>query len=126
MGSVIALTNLQLEHEQKAAFIDALGDCVSTGIGVARHFRSVMYIPMSYVDCENFNIPGGKALNVYVWLPPKSIEVKRKIVQNFQEVVEKFFGENTVSLVVIIKEHTDENVGVDGVLRWDVKQRATP
>ena len=40
---------------------------------------------------------------------------------NIGKAVDGFFGEGKVTCVVIVKIHTDENVGVNGVLRLDAK-----
>ena len=56
--------------------------------------------------------------------PDKTTEQKRALVKNIQEAVDDFFGADSgVRSVVIIKIHTDENVGVKGVLRLDAKKQ---
>ena len=45
------------------------------------------------------------------------------MIRNVQEATDAFFGgPGKVRTVVIIKEHTDKNVGVAGTLRADAKK----
>ena len=43
------------------------------------------------------------------------------MIAQVQQATDSFFGPGQVRTVVIIKEHTDENVGVGGVLRADAQ-----
>ena len=120
MASVIAITNMKLEAEQKKAYIDALGTAITTGFGIGPQFRSIMWLPIADDDMSEHT---GLVLNLFLFTAPnKPIEAKRQVVKNIQEVTEKFFGAGKVRVVAIMKEHADENVGVDGILRYDAKR----
>jgi 4-oxalocrotonate tautomerase family enzyme len=67
-----------------------------------------------------------QGIDFFVYTAPgKTIDQKRALVKAVQDTVDSHFkGKSQVRTVVIIKEHSDENVGVGGVLRADAKNRS--
>ena len=57
---------------------------------------------------------------------PMPEAVKKIVVKNVNEATVAVTGyQGKGKVIVIIKEHADNNVGVDGVLRLDAKKQAT-
>lgn len=119
MASIVAYTTLQLTDEQKKAYFKDLGTAATESFQIGPQFRSVMWCPLPH---ENFHEHEGDLLNLFVYTAPdKTTEMKRELVRRIKEVNDKHFAGKKVNCVAIIKIHGDENVGVNGVLRWDTK-----
>lgn len=121
MASIIAYTTLQLTKEQKQAYFADLGTAATTSFQIGPQFRSIMWCPMGHDDMQEHE---GEVLNLFVYTAPdKTTDMKRELVKKIKEVNDKHFGVDKVHCVTIIKIHDDENVGVDGVLRYDAKRK---
>ncbi len=118
MATVIAVTSLQFTQEQKKQFIDKTVDAVCDSLNLSRKFRSIMLIPLEE-NCYCENVAGQITFFVYS-APNKTVEQKRELVKQLNQVMLDIVGyQGEMKVVVIIKEHTSENCGVDGVLRID-------
>lgn len=123
MASVIAHTTLDLDPAQKKAFIKDLGLGITDGLGIAPNLYGMMWVSMPKVDLDD-GLADGKpeTLNLFAYSAAgKTIEQKRAMVKNAFDVVERYFGAGKVNLIIIIKDHDDENVGINGRLRLDIK-----
>lgn len=119
MATVIVTTSMEFTEEESKSFVE------KTGEAAVKAFR----LPPTLRDVYLYTIPpyrqtpheGGQITFFIYTAPGKPIEYKRDMVQGMQDMVDEFFGEKKVNAVVIIKEHSDENVGAGGTLRFDAK-----
>jgi hypothetical protein len=68
---------------------------------------------------EDFHEHQKDILNLFVYLPPKSVDYKRDMGAKIQAAVDSHFSRDSLDAVTIFKEHKDEDVYNNGVLRWD-------
>lgn len=121
MATVIGYTSLPLDDEQVRKLVDVVGDAVTTGLGLPSSMKSVTLVRVP--EAATTPKPYGLITFFAYSAPNKPLDAKRAMVRNVQNAVDDFFGgAGKVRTVVIIKEHTDENVGVGGVLRSDAKK----
>lgn len=120
MATVLGFTSLTLDDEQMKTLVDVVGDAVTTGLGLPSTMKSVTFLPVS--PAATTPKPYGLITFFVFSAPNKPLDAKRAMVKNVQEAVDGFFGKGEVRTVVIIKEHSDENVGVGGMLRLDAKK----
>ncbi|WP_347346473.1 hypothetical protein [Microbacterium sp.] len=117
MVSVIGTTDLPLHTIDIPAFVDDIGEAARTGLGLPPNLRSVYLVPL---PAENTTVKEGYEITFVLYSAPgKTIDQKRAAIKGLDEVVRSREWDGPVKVVVIIKEHDPENVGVDGVLRWD-------
>jgi hypothetical protein len=116
MASVIIISNLKLEPDKKKAVIRDIGDAVTVKVGVEAKYRSIMWQALSDGD---FHEHQKDILNLFVYLPPKPVDYKRDMGAKVQAALDEHFSRDSVDTVIIFKEHRDENVYKNGVLRWD-------
>ena len=121
MATVIGITTLSLEGEQLKRYVDCIGDAVTGGLGLPSTMKSVtiLQIPPEASTPKPYDL-----ITFFVYSAPnKPLDAKRAMIRNVQEATDAFFGgPGKVRTVVIIQEHTDENVGVAGTLRADAKK----
>jgi len=57
--------------------------------------------------------------------PPRDIETKRKLVEQFTAIFKEIYGypENFSHVSIIIRENAPENVGTNGELLIDIKKK---
>jgi 4-oxalocrotonate tautomerase family enzyme len=123
MATVIANTTLPLKEKEVEELIDSLGTAVTTALGLPPTMRGVTFNVVAPEYSTKRENPG---IDFFVYTAPgKTIDQKRALVKAIQDTVDTHFkGKPQVRTVVIIKEHSDENVGVGGVLRADAKKQA--
>lgn len=118
MATVVAVTSIKFTDEQKKQFIDKTVGAVCESLNLSRKFRSIMLIPLGD-NCYCENVKGQITFFVYS-APNKTVEQKRELVKRLNQVMLDLVGyQGVMKVVVIIKEHSDENCGVDGILRVD-------
>ncbi|KIP53351.1 tautomerase family protein [Leucobacter komagatae] len=117
MVSVVATTDLPLERVDIPQFVDRLGEAARIGLGLPPGLRSVYLVPLTkeYTTAKD----GFEATIVLYSAPGKTLEQKRAAIADLNSVVQSYDWGGDAKVVVIIKEHEPENVGVNGVLRWD-------
>ena len=117
MATVIITGNAQVEQQQEEGFVAKVGDAVTSALGLPSNLKSIHFYPLA---ASRFTKKDKPELTFFVYTD-KTTEQKRQLVANVGKAVDAFFGEGKVTSVVIVKIHTDENVGVNGVLRLDAK-----
>lgn len=118
MVSVIATTDLPLSTIDVPAFVNDIGEAARVGLGLPPHLRSVYLVPL---PVENTTVKEGYEVTFILYSAPgKTVEQKRAAIKALDEVVRSREWDGEVKVVVIIKEHDPENVGVNGVLRLDM------
>lgn len=119
MATVIITGNAQVEQQREEGFVAKVGDAVTSALGLPSNLKSIHFYPLA---ANRFTKKDKPELTFFVYTAPdKTTEQKRQLVANIGKAVDGFFGEGKVTSVVIVKIHTDENVGVNGVLRLDAK-----
>ncbi|CAH1208125.1 hypothetical protein PAECIP111893_02843 [Paenibacillus plantiphilus] len=118
MATVIGVSNTALAGEQLERFIDIIGTAVTTGLKLPPELRSVH---LYQLPKETSTKKSGEEITFFVYTAPnKPVDAKRDLVKNIQAAADDFFqSSGPVKTIVIIKEHSDENVGVGGILRLD-------
>jgi hypothetical protein len=116
MASVIIISSLKLDRDKKKRVINDIGDAVTVKVGLEPKYRSIMW---QTLPDEDFHEHQKDILNLFVYLPPKPIDYKRDMGAKIQAALDEHFPRGSVDTVIIFKEHKDENVYKDGVLRWD-------
>lgn len=120
MATVIAITTLKLSDDQKKTLVKRTGEAVCNSLGLADKFKSIMLLPPLPDECYSENIQNQITFFVYS-APNKTTEQKRELMKQLNQVMLDLVGyQGEMKVVVIIKEHPDHNVGVDGVLREDI------
>lgn len=121
MATVIGITTVPFEGEQLKKYVDIIGDAVTEGLGLPPTMKSVTIhqLPPEASTPKPYGL-----ITFFVYSAPnKPLDAKREMIRRVQEATDWFFGgPGKVRTVIIIKEHTDENVGVAGVLRADAKR----
>ena len=122
MATMVIYTTLDLPKEEKAAFYDALGSATTAAMQIPPNKFSIIW---STLPPENFTARGGREIvNVFAYSAPgKSRDLKRAFHRAVKDAFEQRFGKDTMEILVIIKEHADENVGVNGEMRADATAR---
>lgn len=123
MATIFSFTDATIpKGKSESDLIDALGEAVRVGLGLAPQFKSVYNFILDPVHTTDKPKP---EITLFIYTAPdKTTEQKRTVVQNVKEAVDEVFGTDAVNVVVIFKIHEDENVGVNGVLRLDAKAAA--
>lgn len=121
MATVIGFTTLTIDDETMKTLVDAVGTAVTTGLGLPPAMKSVTILPVQ--PSASTPKPYGLITFFAFSAPNKPLDAKRAMIRNVQDAVDNVFGKGEVRTVVIIKEHSDENVGVGGVLRLDAKKQ---
>jgi hypothetical protein len=116
MASVIIVTSLKLDPDKKKAVIKDIGDAVTLKVGLDAKYRSIMW---QVLPDEDFHAHQKDILNLFVYLPPKSVDYKRDMGAKIQAAVDGHFSRDSIDTVTIFKEHRDENVYKNGAFRWD-------
>lgn len=123
MVSVVATTDLPLERVDIPEFVERIGDAARTGLGLPPELRSVYLVPLAkeYTTAKE----GYEITLVLYSAPGKTIDQKRAAIVGLNDVVQAYDWGAEAKVVVIIKEHDPENVGVNGVLRWDALNQSS-
>ena len=124
MATMVACTALELTAEQKQALCKGVERGASEAFHIDVKICELMIMPT--LPPENHGVSATGQITYFVYTAPdKTVEQKRQLIKNLYDETVKVTGPLGKSkVVVIIKEHSDENVGVDGVLRADAKRAA--
>ena len=118
MVSIIGTTDLPLGNVDVEAFVEDLGERGRVALGLPPGLRSVYLVPL---PTEYTTKKDGYDITFVAYSAPgKTVEQKREFVKVLNDVVQERDWGGPAKVVVIIKEHDAENVGVGGVLRLDM------
>lgn len=121
MATMVGITTIKFTDEEMRDFVSQVGEAVIAALNLAPQFKDITIINVP--EANHTVKPYGHITFFAYTAPGKPVEAKRALMRAVQDAVDKFFGDRMqVRTVVIIKEHTDENVGVGGVLRADTKK----
>ena len=125
MATIIAMTALDLTKEQKKDLCAGVCRGVCDAFHLDINISSMMLMPSVPEECHSPSATDQITYFIYTG-PGKPDEQKSALVKNVYDATVKVVGyKGPFKVVVIIKEHADNNVGVDGVLRVDAKKNGT-
>ena len=120
MATMVAYTSLDLTKEQKQALCAGIEKGASEAFNIDIKITELMIMPQLPPECHGPSATDQITYFVYT-APNKTDDQKRQLVKNLYEETIKVTGPLGKSkVVVIIKEHANQNVGVDGVLKCDM------
>ena len=122
MATMVAYTSLELTKEQKSALCAGVEKGASEAFQIDISITELMLMPTLPPECHGPSVTDQITYFIYT-APNKPDEQKRQLVKNVHEATVAVTGDKGKGkVIVIIKEHADNNVGVDGVLRLDAKK----
>jgi hypothetical protein len=119
MVTVVVHTTLPVETVDAGKFVEDLGRAATTAFDLPPQMKSV-YLHSIPVDRGTVK-EGYHATFLLFTAPGKTVDHRRRMVKALNDVVQEQPWGKKVQVVVIIKEHEPDFVGVNGVLRIDAK-----
>lgn len=118
MATIVGISNTNLAGTELEEYIERIGKAATDALNLAPSLRSVSFFQIAKETSSKRNY---EEITFWVYTAPnKPVDAKRALVKNIQDVTDEFFnGKLEIKTIVIIKEHSDENVGVGGLLRAD-------
>lgn len=124
MATIIGVTALELTKDEQKALCAGVAKGVCDAFHLDINVSSMMLLPSLPEECHGPSATDQITYFIYT-APNKPDDQKRQLVKNVFDATTAVVGYKGKSkVVVIIKEHADNNVGVDGVLRADAKRNA--
>lgn len=118
MAMVTAFIPKKYSQETKDRFIAALGDVECIGFDMDRKFEHV-YLHEFDVAHSDEMLQKTKYLVIYTGAN-KSTGAKERVVRLFKEKCDEIFGEgDTLNAAVVIEEHTNWMISVEGEMRCE-------
>lgn len=100
---------------RKKELIDAMRDAIARGFHLG---PTSMNINLCELDPDNISEEAQNIIQIFAYSAPgKGFDNKVNFVKNLNEAVRNVVDWPNLQVVVIIKEHPHENVGVNGLLR---------
>lgn len=122
MATIIGVTALPLTKEQQQQLCAGVAKGVCDAFHLDINVSSMMLLPSLPPECHGPSVTDQITYFIYT-APNKPDEQKRELVKNIHDATVAVTGDRGKGkVIVIIKEHADNNVGVDGVLRLDAKK----
>jgi len=119
MVTVVVHTTLPLETIDVGQFVEDLGRAATTAFDLPPQMRSVY---LHSIPVERGTVKEGYHATFLLFTAPgKNVDHRRRMVKALNDVVQAQPWNKKVNVVVIIKEHEPDFVGVNGVLRIDAK-----
>ena len=120
MATMVAYTAIDLTAEQKTALCAGVEKGVSDAFNIDIKITELMIMPVIPPECHGASVTGQITYFVYT-APNKTDDQKRRLVKSIYDETVKVTGPlEKNKVIVIIKEHANNNVGVDGVLKCDI------
>jgi len=117
MVTMIVHTTLPLEKVDVPAFVAELGTAATNAFELPPHLRSVFLYPIPPEHATESE--GYQATFILYTAPGKTVDHRRAMVKGLHEAVTAHDWGKPVKVVVTIKEHESDYVGVNGTLRID-------
>lgn len=125
MATIFTVTALDLTKAQKAELCDKVAHAVCDAWNLSFNISMMMIMPVLPEECHGPSVTDSITYFIYT-APGKSDDLKRAVIKGVYDATISVTGplpKNKV--IVILKEHADNNVGVDGVMRVDAKAAGT-
>lgn len=120
MATMLAYTAIDLTADQKRALCAGVEKGASEAFNIDVRITELMIMPVIPPECHGPSASGQITYFVYT-APNKTDDQKRQLVKNLYDATVAVTGSLEKSkVIVIIKEHANHNVGVDGVLKCDM------
>ena len=128
MATMVAYTAIDLTAEQKTALCAGVEKGVSDAFNIDIKITELMIMPVIPPEChgdgqDTFLVPEDAPgqLRQRPADASKTDDQKRRLVKSIYDETVKVTGPlEKNKVIVIIKEHANNNVGVDGVLKCDM------
>ena len=119
MVTVVIHTNLPVETIDAAEFVEELGAAATKAFDLPAQMRSLY---LNAIPVERATVKEAYHATFLLFTAPgKTLDHRRAMVKALNDVVQSRPWGKKVQVVVIIKEHEADFVGVNGVLRSDAK-----
>lgn len=114
--SIVYLVKGRLDEKTRPEFISEIKEVVDKGLKSEGQSTGVI---LHELDSDNMCATAQNMITLYVYTPAgQSIANKAEVIKLASELFDKRFGyRGEGQNVVIIKEHSNENYGVNGELR---------
>lgn len=114
--SIVYLVKGMLDEKTRPEFIKRMKEVVDKGLGLDTQPTGVI---IHELDPDSMCATAQKMITLYIYTPAgQSIDKKAEVIKLGSELFDKMFGcRGEGQNVVIIKEHSNENYGVNGALR---------
>lgn len=120
MATIVAYTAIDFTEEQKKALCHEVEKGASEAFEIDISITELMLMPVIPEECHGPSVTNQITYFVYT-APNKTDDQKRRLVKNLYDATVRVAGKlGKNKVIVIIKEHTNNNVGVDGVLKSDM------
>jgi hypothetical protein len=119
MVTVVVHTTLPIETIDASEFVEDLGRAATAAFDLPPQMKSVYLNAIP--EARGTKKEGYHATFLLFTAPGKNIDHRRAMVKALNDVVQSRTWDKKVAVVVIIKEHEPDFVGVNGVLRIDAK-----
>lgn len=125
MATIVGLLCFELTGPQRKALCEGVAKGVCDAFGLSINISSMMLLPS--LPEENHGPSASDQITYFIFTgPDKTDDQKRQMVRNVYDATVNVVGyKGKGKVIVIIKEHSDHNVGVDGVYRVDAKANGT-
>ena len=125
MATIVGVHALDLTAEQKAKLVANVPAGVCAAFNLDINVSMMMLMPA--LPEGNYGPSVKDSITYFIFTAPnKTDDQKRELVKNVYTATCDAVGELPKNkCIVIFKEHADNNVGVDGVLRVDAKKNGT-
>lgn len=126
MATIIGVTGMALTAEQQRTLCKRVPEAVCGAFHLDINISAMMLLPSLPEEC--WGPAAENQITYFIYTAPnKPLEQKRALVKGVYEATKAAVGTPREKglVVVIFKEHGDNNVGVDGVLRVDAKKNGT-
>jgi len=125
MATIFTVTALDLTKAQKAELCDKVAHGVCDGFNLDFNISCMMLMPILPEECHGPSVTDSITYWIYT-APNKTDDQKRAVIKNVYDATISVTGPLPKNKVIVIfKEHADNNVGVDGVMRVDAKANGT-
>ena len=126
MATIIGVTGVPMTPEQQKALCAGVPKAVCAAFHLDINISSMMLMPS--LPEEGYGPAAANQITYFIYTAPnKPLDQKRALVKGVSEATRAVLGNirEKGECIVIFKEHADNNVGVDGVLRIDAKKNGT-
>lgn len=120
MATIVAITAIELTGDQKKALCEKVEEGAAKAFGIDKKITELMILPPLSEESHGPSVTNQITYFVFT-KPDKTDDQKRAISKAINDATLEVTGSLGLGkVIVIIKEHTDNNVGVDGVLKIDM------
>ena len=125
MATIVGVTALDLSKAKKAELCDKVAHGMVEAFHLDFNISMMMLLPILPCECHGPSVADSITYFIHTG-PGKPDDQKRQVIKNVYDATVEVVGPLPKNKVIVIfKEHADNNVGVDGVMRVDAKANGT-